>query len=529
MRILLCFALVIFQFTKYSAQTTVNHSVYFEVDRSELSSGEKERLETFLRTLENKTIENISLTGHTDSDGSLIYNDVLSSKRVSSVTLYFKERGYNINDGNQYGETIPVEKNDSPEGKSKNRRVEISVSYKDPIIKSKDNIQDLYARLEQKKQIHCINTDRDTNLLLDQGTIIHFPANCFSGNGKCITIEAKEIYKKSDMILENLSTTSGNKQLESGGMVFISAKNSKGEELKPLKNIEIFMPTTDPKPDMKMFKGSRDPHNVMDWQGLDTRGGLINRAQMSECDGLPLDCPKCRFFLCRIGRFDNSVRGAFNKTTREANVQFRQCQRRLRKKLKSQPPGSTVMKDTYCDSIRELFKEYNVNNYRDLMLKMNKDLMDSLGLRTYDELLIEKDKQRIREIESNLESGTSDVSNLSYYTFQTKQLGWINCDRFSSYPDPKITMKTDLEMGGDRDCKLVFQKIKSVMPSTYNVNFEFVNIPEKEPIFIVALKYENTKIYLSIQNTLTSKKAPDIQFHEVTIDELKEALKVLDN
>lgn len=72
----------------------------------------------------------IDVYGHTDSDGSLESNQLLSEQRALSVGNYLVARSI---DGRRIlvsgkGETEPVASNSTPEGKAQNRRVEIKVS-----------------------------------------------------------------------------------------------------------------------------------------------------------------------------------------------------------------------------------------------------------------------------------------------------------------------------------------------------------------------------------------------------------------
>jgi outer membrane protein OmpA-like peptidoglycan-associated protein len=70
----------------------------------------------------------LSIEGHTDSDGEEAYNQLLSERRAASVKDYLVER-QGIDAGRLettgYGESEPVADNRSPEGKQKNRRVEL--------------------------------------------------------------------------------------------------------------------------------------------------------------------------------------------------------------------------------------------------------------------------------------------------------------------------------------------------------------------------------------------------------------------
>ncbi len=69
----------------------------------------------------------VELSGHTDVTGSAAYNLALSKRRTASVRKYLLRLGIPASriEVASYGETIPVEGNDTPQGKAKNRRVEL--------------------------------------------------------------------------------------------------------------------------------------------------------------------------------------------------------------------------------------------------------------------------------------------------------------------------------------------------------------------------------------------------------------------
>ena len=71
----------------------------------------------------------VDVEGHTDSVGPDAYNLALSERRANSVKRYLTQQGV---PGERmtpvgYGETIPIDTNDTEEGRSNNRRVEFRV------------------------------------------------------------------------------------------------------------------------------------------------------------------------------------------------------------------------------------------------------------------------------------------------------------------------------------------------------------------------------------------------------------------
>lgn len=127
-------------------------------------------------------------------------------------------------------------------------------------------IKDFFEKTEVKSQTFTINTDNgQSSITGDQGTIVTFPENAFTTlDGSPITgtvsIELKEIYDKSDMVLSDRPTTSDGRLLLSGGEIFISA-TANGQELKLDSNTNILIElaqTTDIDSTMGLFTGGID-------------------------------------------------------------------------------------------------------------------------------------------------------------------------------------------------------------------------------------------------------------------------------
>ncbi len=83
-------------------------------------------IKTYLNSVPNAKI---NVTGHTDNVGNRASNVALSQRRSEKVKQYLMQRGFNaaqmVTSGK--GPDQPAASNDSPEGRDKNRRVEISL------------------------------------------------------------------------------------------------------------------------------------------------------------------------------------------------------------------------------------------------------------------------------------------------------------------------------------------------------------------------------------------------------------------
>lgn len=102
-------------------------NVLFDTDKAVVKDQyypDVEKLAEFMKTYPNTTV---TIEGHTDSTASNEYNKKLSEARANSVRQFLIDK-YGI-DGSRistigYGEEYPIDTNDTPEGRQKNRRVE---------------------------------------------------------------------------------------------------------------------------------------------------------------------------------------------------------------------------------------------------------------------------------------------------------------------------------------------------------------------------------------------------------------------
>ena len=107
---------------------TLDSGVLFDVDKYNLRPEAQEILKNLVVVLKEADIKSFEIDGHTDSDASDEYNKTLSDNRAKSVKEFLSSQGVKANIiTNGYGESKPIASNDTPEGKQKNRRVEIII------------------------------------------------------------------------------------------------------------------------------------------------------------------------------------------------------------------------------------------------------------------------------------------------------------------------------------------------------------------------------------------------------------------
>jgi outer membrane protein OmpA-like peptidoglycan-associated protein len=104
--------------------------VLFDTGSSTLKAGAREKLAKISGILLAHPGLSLQIEGHTDSVGSDDFNQLLSERRSDSVRDFLAEQGVPVSamSAKGFGKTQPVASNDTPDGRQRNRRVELVVS-----------------------------------------------------------------------------------------------------------------------------------------------------------------------------------------------------------------------------------------------------------------------------------------------------------------------------------------------------------------------------------------------------------------
>ena len=112
---------------------TLDSGILFDVDKYDLRPEAERALASLAVVLKEADVKAFQIDGHADSDASDEHNQVLSENRANAVKNFLAAQGLTAEITiNGYGESRPIATNDTPEGKQKNRRVEIII----PTIKN---------------------------------------------------------------------------------------------------------------------------------------------------------------------------------------------------------------------------------------------------------------------------------------------------------------------------------------------------------------------------------------------------------
>ncbi len=104
-------------------------NIYYDYDKATLRPESVRELDRLARIMQENPSLTVELSGHTDGDGSDVYNEKLSQARAQSVVDYLLGKGIETArlTAKGYGEQQPVAANDTPENKQLNRRTEFKV------------------------------------------------------------------------------------------------------------------------------------------------------------------------------------------------------------------------------------------------------------------------------------------------------------------------------------------------------------------------------------------------------------------
>ncbi|MBV4358676.1 OmpA family protein, partial [Pinibacter aurantiacus] len=110
-------------------ETVVVDHMYYAVNKAIILDESKPALDHLAQMLVDNPGMTIEIDGHTDNVGTKAYNQKLSTARAKNVVDYLVSKGIDAKrlKYKGYGDTKPLDTNDTEEGRAKNRRTEFKV------------------------------------------------------------------------------------------------------------------------------------------------------------------------------------------------------------------------------------------------------------------------------------------------------------------------------------------------------------------------------------------------------------------
>lgn len=455
----------------------------------------------------------------------------------------------------------------------------------------KARLVNLFTQLEKQEQHFIIDNSRDTLLQFKEGTVLMIPAKTFGGmNG--VELTAKEFYKTSEIVLNQLHTASNKEQLETGGMINLAASYHNMQlSFDVRKPLILFMAdTSDKMKDMQLFNGNhyspgskfassvviKDPQKEMDQS--DTASGkpsylnwimqgryFTKNIVQTEVKVLNLvnepyyvkETSKGKTGYFMIGEESTLERSKLKKMLKEKygyyKVKLRSDFRNHFISIKF--PGKfgytdrgdtkfnyTAFNRSIGDSVwmdKATADKYNLaaNATRQVLLqnRNNNPMFGNITVQ-FDEkgnrVKQGNDSTRDRYEDFALQSVKvfDDIENK--YGVRITELGWINCDRFYSDKRKKVEFRVDLgDTAANYYSMLVFDKINSMMAGyAYGNETVFENVPVGEPVKIISIgiNKKGETVYSVTHTTTSGEELRGLQFQATSVPDLRTALSKYD-
>jgi hypothetical protein len=405
-----------------------------------------------------------------------------------------------------------------------------------------------------------IDANTDTLLYGKEGTVVFIEKGSFMNYDDeivtdSVVVTLKELYKTSDMLTSDVTMRSGNKILETGGMIELQAY-AKGEELSLDygKSIVVHFPKQSQTDSMRLFYGRGKSHgggesgeeyveviknDMITWdleessvpevkneiwvwyrkfEGLDTNDLFLSNGQIgwdTISDMFNFSKEDEKYFLNKTSKvlYDVDKTGKMHYDKIEGSIITKKMEKKLANVAKSFP----------------LCRPYTVNGEPVEMpghfqiwseIKPAKFLSNDGYLKQIEKKMASTDTSK----------SAISIAELQYYIFDSKQLGWMNCDQFIN-PNPiKEDFVVSVPKSENIFVKIIFKNYKTIMIGDEGKGkFTFKDLPIDEPVKVVVIDEKDGKPLLKITDTKTSGTAFKIEkLDPVSLSELQEKLKELD-
>ena len=396
--------------------------------------------------------------------------------------------------------------------------------------------------LDKESESFLVNNKFDAIIEGNEGTLIFIEKESFVNQygvpvADSLEIKLKELYSVEDIIAQRISMKSNGEILETGGMINLRAF-SKGNELqlKKGKEVVVHFPKNQDSIQMNLFYGKKDSTQIIEWelekastyQLVDTIIPWLIKYEYLDDQHLYLatgeiwlDVLPGIFNLSEEDKeelLNKSVNLNYtvfkNGELRYKNITGSKISRRLKKKL-----VKVVRNFPPCKPYTRKGVPFDMEGHFQVYTKVRRPKYE--GKEGY----LAKIEERFKGEDEN--TSALEIAELQYYIFDSKSLGWMNCDRFINPSSERINYTVKVPKSKDIFVKIVFTDYNTVMTGNeIRGKFIFEDLPINESVKVVVLDEKRGKPQLKIVDSKTTREPFEVKnLTEYTLEELKEKLK----
>lgn len=270
----------------FTLKSVDNCKIYFASGSYELDGTSLETIRALLKNYKADGQFEFQLQAFTDDLGSVQQNERVAKRRADAVQRYLEEEG--IATALIQRKSFQQLKLDRSQGIAQQRRENRSVVVElfetkataTPVVEAPNVALNNFFVNARKSAQQTFTFDASKGQLIEgaKGTVLQIPPNAFVDStgvvvrGK-VTFILQEAYSYGDMILQNLSTMAGDDLLESGGMLYLEAKDANGAalSLSAGTEIEAAMASKEAQLEgMQTFEGQEDADGNINWVATNT-------------------------------------------------------------------------------------------------------------------------------------------------------------------------------------------------------------------------------------------------------------------
>lgn len=416
---------------------------------------------------------------------------------------------------------------------------EISAAIKSNNVATISHEEALIQKFAPKPITKNISPKKRETVVCPKGTVLTFDPGIFvyEGTSQLVTdsvkIAATEYLTDADFIFAGLTTMCDNHILESGGMIYVSASaGGKNVAIKKGENFQIEIPTDAEKPDMQTFYGKtqidKDGNERLNWISA-------NYGQLIPDNSV----------MCGSGYINDATRIPEKKRNNEFNGGIRAMYDYLHdnytfpKGFEKAQLNATCYVNFLLGADGGIYKVYTspqIKTYADSQMveafkympcwsssvKQNEYAKQMIPIKmrfVHDPTIIPiKMQVNARNPQSKYFASFID----DYYLMASANLGWINCDRFTSTQQSLTDVFVEMDSNETAMVRLVFQDIRSLMSGVrYTKGFRFANVPLNSVVTVVAIKQNGEGFAVAVQECSTNTvKIRNLDYKKMSFEEM---------